>query len=1058
MRSYTICPVVLAVLFAFTSCSHRETLFRLVPPDDSGVEFRNVIQEDEFFNILNYEYLYNGGGVAIGDFNNDGWQDLYFTGNMVGNRLYLNRGDLRFEDVTEKAGVAAAGKWSTGVAAVDINADGLLDLYVCASTLSKPEDRANLLFLNQGPDAEGIPTFREAAHEYGIADDGYSTHAAFFDYDNDGDLDLYVLTNQIERLAPNKFRFKRLDGSAPTTDRLYRNNGDGTFTNVSREAGILIEGYGLGLAIFDVNRDGWKDIYVSNDYITNDLLYVNNGDGTFTNKAGTYFKHTSHFAMGNDIADINNDGWEDIYTLDMLPEDNQRQKQIIPENRFSKYVNSDKLGYEYQYMRNTLQLNNGFAPDGQQNFSEIGLFAQVYATDWSWAPLFADFDHDGWRDLYVTNGFPKDITDLDFASYREGKSMAFFKEDLLNAIPQVKISNYAFRNTGDLRFQNVTKEWGLSVPSYSNGAAYGDLDNDGDLDLVLNNLDEEAFIFENTLRQQGRPDANYLRLRLKGTPQNPFGFGATVVLKVNGYTLINENSPYRGYLSTMEPFLHFGVGAARKVDTLIVEWHGYLRQVLTDVPVNQVLELRIEDARPFIPEPPRYHPLFREISDSLGIQYYHFEHVFTDFNIQRTVPHQYSQQGPAISVGDLNGDGRFDFFTGGSLGVGGSFALQDDGLFRVEYFGKDHEKNKEDLGTLLFDADNDGDLDLYIASGSSEQQLSQAAYQDRLLVNDGRGGFVVASKALPPIAVSTSCVKAADYDRDGDLDLFVGGRIVPGEYPKPTDSYILRNESEPGKPRFVNATPELCPELLGIGLVSDALWTDFDQDGWMDLLLAGEWMPLTFLRNKEGMAFENVTAATGLQNLTGWWNSLAAGDFDDDGDLDYLAGNLGLNSHYQASEEHPVMVFAGDFDDNGGYDAIVVEYKPDANGELKPYPMHSKDDLTKQMVWLKKRFLKYADYGRATIYDLLTPEELDKAMVLKATWLANSYVENLGPGPDGLPRFALKPLPTPAQLAPLYGMMVQDFNDDGRLDVLAVGNSFAPEVFWGRLDALNGLL
>jgi hypothetical protein len=1046
----------------------QDPLFQLLPPEKTGIHFSNRIMESDTLNILNEEYIYNGGGVGIGDFNNDGLPDVYFTGNMVDNKLYINKGDFQFEDITEAASVAASGIWCSGVTVVDINQDGWMDMYVGVTLNKDSTQRKNLLYLNQGLNDQKIPTFKEVAAEYGLDDTGNTTHAAFLDYDKDGDLDLYVLTNVINNKLPSVYRKKLTDGTAVNNDRLYRNNGDGpeghpTFTNVTQEAGILFEGYGLGLAITDINLDGWPDIYITNDYLSNDLLYINNQDGTFTNQAGDYFRHTAFSAMGNDVADINNDGLVDIIALDMLPENNMRKKRMIQANNYMTYINNEQYGFDYQYVRNVLQLNNGPVPEGHPVFSEIGQLSGVHQTDWSWTPLVADFDHDGYRDIIITNGFPRDVTDHDFAVYNSGPAGAVTNiRDLLKLIPEVKIPNYAFKNNGavpgrDLTFSDKTKEWGLHIPSFSNGAAYADLDNDGDLDFIVNNIDDSAFVYRNSLLDfQG--ENHYLRVKLEGASQNQAGLGAKINIHYGqNRQQYYEHTLYRGYLSTVENAAHFGIGGATGVDSVEIFWPDGHYQLLLDVPADQEITLKWTEASKAMPPAEvdqellftKGKTLFQKVSTARGIQYKHEEQDKVDFNLQRTLPHKYTQYGPGIAVGDVNGDDLDDFFIGGSADKSGIFFLQsEDGAFVMDTINTGNSTGKkEDMGVLLFDADGDGDLDLYTVSGSYEFESGSGIYQDQLYMNNGEGKYTLDVNALPEMYTSGSCVKAADFDQDGDLDLFVGGRVVPGSYPVAPQSYVLRNEG--GK--FVDVTAEVSPELASLGMVTDALWSDFDNDGQVDLIIAGEWLPITFFKNDKGN-FENVTEKTGIAEHTGWWNSLVAGDFDHDGDIDYVAGNLGLNTSYIADKDHPVSVYAKDFDGNGSVDPILVCYMKDEQGELKPFPFHTRDDLISQMVRIKQQFPRYEQYGRATIHEVLSEEDIKEAEVYHASHFASSYLENLGNG-----KFQMSLLPTRAQFAPVFGMLSQDFDGDGNLDILLAGNDYGTEVFTGRYDALIGL-
>ena len=1079
-HSVSLCLCVL-ILLSISACNPNQALFKQVDAGHSGIHFTNAITENDSINILVNEYIYNGGGIAVADMNQDGLQDLYFTGNMVPNRLYLNKGDFRFEDITEQAGVGAERRWSAGVAAVDINADGWMDLYVAATNRYSKETRTNSLFVHQGLNEQGIPTFKEMAVEYGLADTSHTTHSAFFDYDNDGDLDVYLIVNQLdESKLPNRYRKKIVDGSSARTDRLYRNDwsdelGHPIFTNVSPEAGILKEGFSLGLNITDINRDGWKDIFVSNDYLTNDLLYINQGDGTFVDQADAFFKHTSHSAMGNDVADLNNDGLADLIEVDMLPEDNFRKKTMLQPNSYTSYLNNDRFGYTYQYVRNTLQLNQGPHPNGKGwLFSEIAMLAGLSATDWSWTPLVADFDNDGLRDIIITNGFPRDVTDSDFIQYQSEVSRLASRQLMLSKIPSVKIPNYAYRNGGDLRFEEVSSQWGTTQPSFSNGAVYADLDNDGDLDYVVNNINDSAFVFRNQSRETKPESSNWLRIQYEGQDKNPQGLGAMIEVKfADGTQLFWEHTPYRGYLSSSEPITHLGLGTHSQLDSLRIIWPNQQTQLLTRLPANQTLTLSLSKAS--LPPSSASSPipsntLFTELTDSLNLDYTHEEYDYTDFNVQRLLPHKLSQYGPGLSVGDVNGDSLEDVYVSGSLFRKGSFLIQqEDGRFleqdllpvpelttkdqnRMAPKGSDPRYPEEELGSLLFDAEGDGDLDLYIVSGGYEYPLDQGSYQDRLFVNEG-GRFELAENAVPAFISSGANVKAADFDRDGDLDLFVGGRVNPWQYPKPVSSYILINESTSGEAKFKAANKDIAPALKEIGLVCDALWTDFDQDGWIDLLIAGEWMPLRFLKN-EGGRFRDISQETGIAAQIGWWNSLAGADLDRDGDIDYLAGNLGWNTLNQASEERPIGIYAADFDDNGGYDAIpTVFFKGVPGGPLAEYPFFGRGDMIKQYLPIRAAFPFHAAFGRANIEEVLTPEQREQALIHKANYLSSSWVENLGDG-----KFALHALPVEAQFAPLYGMEADDYNLDGQVDLLLLGNDFGTEVSQGRADALHGLV
>lgn len=1053
------------VLIVITVSCRQEpkTLFNLLPPEKTGIGFQNDIMEDEYLNILSNEYIYNGAGVGIGDFNNDDLQDIFFSGSLVTNRLYLNNGNFTFKDVSRESHIGGRGIWSTGVAVVDINNDGWQDIYVCASNHLDPEMCRNQLYIHEGLNEEGIPVFSEKSKEYGIADEGYSTHAAFFDYDNDGDLDLYVLTNFLDTPTPNTYRPKKLDGSAESNDRLYRNNGNSTFTNITLEAGIVNEGYGLGISIVDFNDDGWRDIYITNDFLTNDLMYINNQDGTFTNKIEKYIKHQTHSAMGHDIADINNDGLVDIFTLDMLPEDNQGMKKMHGVTRFANEQFDKDLGYQPQYKRNMLQINNGPDAYGNHNFSDVGLMAGIYATEWSWSALLADYDNDGYRDLFVSNGYPRDVTDLDYAVSGMSRGRGFSNEEVMTMIPVRSMSNYIFKNNGDLTFDNTTTEWGLDKASFANGAAYVDLDNDGDLDLVTNNYNEPAMVYENTLYQEDEEkEIHYLSIKLKvenlsATNEGSKVLGAKIYIFSNeGDVKYVDHSNFCGYRSTVDPIIHFGLGETEQIDSLVVVWPDGLKQKLTKIQADQFLVIKYKpegsiEKTNILPLPDTTQYLFNEASITYGINYTHRENIFNDFQLQNTLPHQFSRSGPSLAVGDIDGNGLIDLFVGGSVGNPGLFYVQDQNGFTQKLLDVE-ESVYEDSGSLLFDADGDGDLDLYLVRGSVENGTDPGNYQDRLLINDGLGNFKLSEEALPEMPVSGSCVKATDYDQDGDLDLFVGGRIFPGHYPEKVSSYILRNDSKTNRPKFTDITNEICPDLQEIGMVTDALWTDFNNDKQIDLILVGEWMPITFFQNKDGK-LNNITSTTGIDSKVGWWNSLIAGDFDTDGDMDYVAGNEGLNSFFKASEAEPIVAFSSDFDNNGRYDVVLISYALSKDGSRKAFPVHFRSDLSKQLELMRKRFTTYAAYSEATIEELFTPVELESALQSRATWMANSYIENLGNG-----KFSLAPLPTQAQIAPIYGMKTGNFNNDEFLDLLVVGNFYGNSIFWGRMDAMNGLL
>lgn len=1057
------------IAVAFTSCKSSPTLFKKIDPSTSGIHFNNVVTENDSINPLDMEYLYNGGGVGVGDFNNDGLPDLYFTASTTSNKLYLNKGNLAFTDITDEAKVKGEGEWFNAVSVVDINNDGLKDIYLCASIYKNGERRKNLLYVNQGLDANKVPVFKEMAAEYGLADTSFSVHAAFFDYDNDGDLDMYLVTTKLAKRDANTFSNRR-DSTHKDYDKLFRNDWNDSlkhpvYTDVSKEAGIQHPGYGLGIAIADINKDGWKDIYVTNDFFSSDLLYINNKNGTFTEKAKDYLKHTSQNAMGNDIADINNDGLADIITVDMAAEDNYRRKKNMGGNNYNIYLNMQRENLMLQYVRNTLQLNMGPRVNSEDSvgdpvFGDISFYAGVAETDWSWTPSLADFDNDGYRDLIVTNGYPKDVTDHDFMAFRQQSANIASKDFLLAQIPAIKIPNYAFHNGGNLKFQNVSQQWGLGEPSFSSGAVYADLDNDGDLDYVINNINEEATLYENTVNHTGEIKGNYLRVQFEGGPQNRNGLGAWAEIYYDSSkTQVYENSPYRGYLSTVDDKAYFGLGQTKTIDSVVIRWPNHTKQTLTKVPANQFLKVNISNATTpdlWIAPVKAANTYFSDITAADAIDYRHLELDNIDFNSERLLPHKLSEYGPGLTAADVDGNGLDDIYIGGTGNYPGQFFLQQpDGKFikkQLPFSSSSDAQRPEQMGLLLFDADGDGDPDLYCASGSNEFAANTKVYQDMLYINDGKGNFSPDSSALPVNYASKSCVKAADIDNDGDLDLFIGGRVLPGRYPSPVNSYIYRNDSKNGKIIFTDITNEVAKSLNNIGLVCDAIWTDFDNDGWTDLIVAGEWMPVTFLKNNKGK-LENVTNQSGISDQLGWWNSITAGDFDNDGDMDYIIGNLGENSFYQSSAKYPVRVRAKDYDKNKSLDAIVTLYLKDQKGKLKEFTANNRDDIIEQLPPLRKKFPTYKSFGEATFNDLFTKDQMDSILTLEANNFRSCLIKNNGGG-----KFELIPLPAMAQLAPLYGMITGDFNNDNNLDLAICGNDFGTEVTNGRYDAMNGLL
>lgn len=1045
-------PLFALVLFLAAGCHTQPTRFELLPSGTTGITFNNLLTESDTLNILSFEYMYNGGGVGVGDFNNDGLTDIFFAGNMVTSKLYLNKGNFRFDDITEHSKVTTK-YWCTGISVIDIDQDGWMDIYVCTVNPHDDKSSPNLLFHNQGVDSDGVPVFEEVAAAVGLADRSYSTQAAFLDYDLDGDLDMYLLTNALENYTRNSPIGQRADGTGKSVDKLFRNNGPAKglphFEDISAAAGIRTEGWGLGIVVNDINRDGKPDVYVANDFLSNDHIYINKGDGTFGNEKER-MKHTEYNGMGADIGDINNDGLNDILVVDMFPEDNLRQKTMFSGIGYDRFQKNIEMKYQPQYVRNVLQLNNG-----NGTYSDIGYLSGLYATDWSWSGLIADVDNDGWQDVLITNGYRKDITNLDFVTYSKESSLfgtdaTRLKKtlDAVNKIEGVKKPDLIFKNNGDLRFTNKSKEWGLTQEAYGNGAAYADLDNDGDLDMVINNINDEASVYKNNARELDPGKSNYLRIALKGPAGNRSGLGAQIEIRQGNKKQYREFQTQRGFQSSVEPFVHFGLDSLTQLDELAIRWPDGHRQTLKNVKANQVLTLAYTDAVKFeeadsvdyfralsLEEMPSL-ALFDNVTAATGLSYKHEEDEYIDYKATATLPQKYSQAGPGLTIGDVNQDGLDDVLLCGAARRGTTiFVQQKNGTFKKDSLGA---KPQEDMSMLLFDADADNDLDLYCVSGSSEFGVSPEAYQDRFYRNNGKK-LVEDTTALPKENASGSTVVASDFDKDGDLDLFVGGRIVPGHYPEAPQSFLLQND---GKGNFTDITKSIAPLLEHVGMITGALWTDFDNDGWTDLAIVGEWMPVSFYKNNQGKTFSKT-----FEEAPGWWTSITGSDMDNDGDIDYICGNLGLNSLYQASPQEPVSIYAKDFDGNGSFDPLVTRYV-----QGKEYLTHPRETLTDQIVSLKRKLVRYAIYGGASIQDILTPEQLQGALVYRATTLSSSYAENLGGG-----KFKLKALPVEAQFAPLNGVQIADLNGDHHPDILGIGNSYAADPLSGYYDAGTGV-
>ena len=1064
-------PILCAVIL-LASCRENAKQFTLISAEASGLDFRNDLTETQHNNIMTYEYSYNGGGVAAGDLNADGLADIYFSGNTVANKLFLNKGDLRFEDITDESGTAGRNDWKTGVTMADVNGDGWLDLYVCYSG-NAPEEgyekpvikdhpkRSNELYINNGCAPGGIPTFTESAKKYGLDAPGtFSTQAYFLDYDLDGDLDMFLLNhaNIFYSAFLNTRRLRNLRHPY-FGNKLYRNDssgeGDPVFTEVSEHTGIHGSGlnFGLSASISDLNGDRYPDIYVTNDYEEQDFCYINNGDGTFREVSKQIFGHLSKYGMGSDITDINNDGFQDIIVLDMLPEDNRRQKLLKGPDEYDRYSLAVDSGYHHQYMRNTLQLNRGLGPDTLPHFSEIGQFAGISNTDWSWAPLAADFDNDGLKDLFVSNGFLRDFNNLDFIKYNADayqearssrRSIDYLK--LVQQLPSTKIPNYIFRNVNGIRFSNEGNAWGIDQPSVSNGGAYADLDNDGDLDIITNNLNEEPFLYRNN--QEAIGTNNYIKLKLKGKGLNTAGLGAKIWITTPDRKIFHEAWFSRGYQSSVEPVINAGVGRSVEISEVRVQWPDGTETVVRNSSANKLLTVSQSDSQnvhslPALPNT----TIVRDVTASSGLDFVHQENNFVDFKVQRLLFYQVSRLGGKFAKGDVNKDGNDDVYFGGAVEQSGVlFMGRPDGSFvRSSDQPWEADSLSEDSHALFFDADADGDEDLYVVSGGGEFVSGAPMYQDRLYLNTGDGKFQKADDALPRETTSGSYAAAADFDKDGDLDLFVGSRLVPGSYGFTPRSFILRNDSRDGRIKFTDVTPEHGDQLSSPGMVTCAVWSDYNGDTWPDLIVAGEWMPVRVFENRNGTLNEIKDAA--LQKSNGWWCSIFPADVDNDGDLDYLLGNAGTNTQFRASTEQPVEMYCGDINQDGAMDPVVNYYI-----QGRSYPLATRDELLDQVSSLKKKFVNYEDYATATISDIIPEDQLEKITRLSAYNLESSWMENTSGG------FKLHSLPEMAQISAINGFVFDDFTGDNAKEIIAAGNFYPFKPQLGRSDASFGIV
>ena len=1048
---------ILALLFLLSACnSNKDFLFTQLPASKSGIHFKNTITETENDSTLISEFAYMGGGVGIGDFNNDGLKDVFFTANQQSSALYINKGALTFEDITQKAGVGT-NVWATGVSIIDINNDGFDDIYLCTYGKNLLQRTKNLLFINQHN-----LTFKEEAEAYGLADTSYSTQAAFFDYDKDGDLDMYLLNYRLNGPNANVITPKDLTGKSPANDKLFRNEGSNNgsghpiFTDVSLEAGIKEDGYGLGISVSDYNGDNWPDVYISCDFLSNDVLWLNNQNGTFSNVTAQSVNHTSYSGMGSDAADINNDGLPDVATVDMMPEDNRRKKLMFSFMNYERYETERSLNYEPEFVRNMLQINNGVQISNDTAlpfFSETGQMAGISETDWSWSILLADFNNDGWKDVHITNGIGRDYINADFIQYSASIQNFYSEEEKrktlneeLKALKHAELSNYLYLNNKDYTFTDYSKEGGINEPSLSSGAAYADLDNDGDLDLVVNNINKEPYLFiNNTVKDAKTQKGHFLSVQLKGDRLNSYGIGSKLLAYYGGKTHLQEQHPIRGYLSSVDRTLVFGLGESTTIDSLVVIWPNNRKQTLSAIKADTFITLHQENAQQiFEPQYANSPTLFTALTDDHQLSYKHEEVVINDYALQRLLPQKFSQLGPYMAVGDVNKDGLDDIFAGGGFNSNGKLLIQnDDGHFTSANIPKD--AFQEDAACAFFDANGDGLEDLLITYGDFRYEDTSQLYHPKLFMNDGKGGFTVNEKAIPnSVRTIGGAIAIADYDGDGDSDIFIGGRVSK-KYPTIPQSYLLQNNEG----TFTDITQKANSNLKNVGMVTAALWTDIDKDGQPDLVVAGEWMAIRFFKNNKG-ALTEVTENTGLSANKGMWRSLIAVDIDKDGDMDLVAGNFGLNTKYNISPKAPMKLYAKDIDGNGSLDPVPFYYIKDDEGERKLFPAINRDPLADQVPAVKKQFLNHYDYAKATFSDIF--KNTDGLMEFTCEEMASCFFENKGNG-----KFEKHLLPAEAQFAPVNAILCDDFDEDGTLDLLLAGNEYEMEIMTGRYDASYGL-
>ena len=1034
------------ILLLFTgiliSCSSPPK-FQLLNSRQTGIDFANTIVESDSFNLMKYEYIYNGAGVGIADFNNDGLQDIMFAGNQVSPRVYLNLGKFKFKDITSNFAGLTNDQWYSGVTIVDINSDGWADVYLTSTANKNPQKRRNRLWVSNGVRDGMDPTYTEMAERYGIADTSFSVNASFFDYDMDGLLDLYILNNTVNSRMNTNYRTKIIDGSSPNNDRLYHNNGNGTFTDVTRQAGIVFEGFGLGLAMGDVNKDGYPDIYVSNDFISNDLLYINQGDGTFKNEISKYMSYQSRSSMGNDMADINNDGNPDMLTLDMFPESYVKKKQTLNGFSYRFYLNDEKFGFEHQYVRNMLHLHNGFLNGEMLPYSEVGQIGGISATDWSWSPLFADYDNDGDKDLFVSNGFPKDETDKDWTRLKVTAETYASQQFLIDMAPAIKIANVAFENVGDFRFTK-REDWLPQVPSYSYGAAFVDLDNDGDLDYISNNLNDEAFILRNSTVENSKKQSNFIKINLTGKVGNTMAVGAKVELWSNGKYQFTEHFLTRGYASSVDPVIHFGLAQDVSIDSIKVTWPATGNiSVLRNVKSGQTLEISEMNSIPGhgnMKISVRNDLLFNRRENVLN--YTHVQTDFVDFEVpQSLIPHKFSQIGPRMAKGDLNNDGREDLIIGSTNMLPTTVFLREgNGFVESKLEGLTTSKAFSEADLALVDIDNDGDNDIVAVAGGYEN-LEESEYTHYMYENRN-GTFVRHDLPVPPF--SASVIRLCDFNHDGYIDLFVGSRVKKGMFPYAAHSWLIINNK--GKLTVDSSSK------LNLGMVTDAVWTDYDNDGWEDLLVTREWNSVALLKNMNGKELKPQIIPE-LENQRGIWYTIAAGDFNKDGYEDYIVGNLGENNRYNASDRYPLSLYAIDLDGHGTIDPLISAYWPDQSGKMTEFPLNYLDEIMAQSTYFNKKFKDYKSFSITTMNDLLDKNTLNKLEFKLDINTTSSYILFNEKG-----KFRWEKLPEALQVSPIKKMIIQDFNGDNYPDALVGGNDYTYDVSTGYYDANKGIV